>query len=60
MKQTNLPIIALVLAALAFAAGALNAPAEFGTPQLAWPAAGWFFLTIWLIITNYKGPTKPA
>jgi hypothetical protein len=52
--KTKVGLAALVLAALSFAAGALNAPSEFGTPQLSWPAAGWFFLTVWLITTNYK------
>jgi hypothetical protein len=47
-------LIALTLAALAFLAGALNVPAEFGTPETMWPSAGWFFLTVWLIMTNFK------
>lgn len=47
-------VIASGLAALAFAAGAINVPGEFGMPPLNWTSAGWFFLTLWLIVTNTK------
>jgi hypothetical protein len=47
-------VITSALAALSFAAGAVNVPGEFGMPPLNWTSAGWFFLTLWLIVTNTK------
>lgn len=46
--------IFLLLAILAFVAGALNVPEAFGMPQINAPSLGWAFISCWLLVSNYK------